>query len=391
MLVLAVVLGTALGMAGAASAQGAGATVEVVPPWRFEPSLDEVGTDYEIMGLANQVGDVMLIGFLPSDVDLAGARDIFLFSAFAESLAYIELDFGSYGTAVGNVSYSLSMVNFDGYEYGIFTVVLGGRSSGFVESYFLISSPLWLGDTVEEAKASIRVNGVPVFQGVTGAGLQGFMDRNLGVTGGNPLPVGFVEAVSQPAPTEPPAPTPTQAPNAEFEDLGLVGEREYVSPQFDTEVGWNRDWAFDPDLDQPIYSDTREDRDGLQLVWSGDGNALFDIAILEASGATPANLVDYRTSPDYLEDNAHPDVEVLLDDADANGGAVLLRDYTDDGDEVVILHEAILVDGGDAIAWITLYAEPRAFSDAYADAEGITVDGDPAFNVFTQRQIDRAL
>ena len=83
---------------------------------------------------------------------------------------------------------------------------------------------------------------------------------------------------------------------------------------------------------------------------------------------------------------------MLLDESGDDAGAVLIRDVSDSGNEFIVLHEAIYVDGGDAIAWVTIYGTPESFSDTYADAlDGITIDGDAPFSVFTQRQIDRAL
>lgn len=42
---------------------------------------------------------------------------------------------------------------------------------------------------------------------------------------------------------------------ADFEDLGLIDEGEYVSPQFDVEITWEDTWIFASDFDEPIASD----------------------------------------------------------------------------------------------------------------------------------------
>jgi hypothetical protein len=70
---------------------------------------------------------------------------------------------------------------------------------------------------------------------------------------------------------------------------------------------------------------------------------------------------------------------------------VLIRDYLSDGEEILLLRQATSLDGGDTLAVVTLIGLPDSFTDAYADAgDGLTVEGDPALNVFTPAEIDRA-
>ena len=154
---------------------------------------------------------------------------------------------------------------------------------------------------------------------------------------------------------------------------------------------WDDTWSFDPTLDDPVISDEKDITDGLTLVWSGEDFVLLYVDLYESGGYGPSDYEELWASDEYMADNADPDAEILLQDSTRTSAAVLTRDYLDNGDEILLLRQAISLDRGDTIAVVTLIGYPETFSDAYADAgNGITVDGEPALDVFTPREIDRA-
>jgi hypothetical protein len=110
----------------------------------------------------------------------------------------------------------------------------------------------------------------------------------------------------------------------------------------------------------------------------------------EADGFTPADLEELWASDDYLAESAALDAEVLLRDSNSATGSVLIRDFLSDGVEIYLLRQATSLDGGNTIAVVTMIGLPDSFSAAYGDAgDGLTIDGEPALDVFTPREIDR--
>src|SRR5690606_40127374 len=70
----------------------------------------------------------------------------------------------------------------------------------------------------------------------------------------------------------------TRGDSVDAEELGLVADDEYVSPQHDIDVLWDDRWEFDPSLSDPIGSDTESGIDWVVLTWL-DGDGIFEIAI----------------------------------------------------------------------------------------------------------------
>ncbi len=412
-----------------------GAVIEATSPWELDPDASASGDGYDIIGLAS-ASDSLLISFLPADVNIQDAQTMVL-EDFASSFdAYEQLDRGSYD----DVSYSLDIANQDGVEFGVFSLFLAGRASGFVEYYMYMAPAASFADGLAVAQESVRIDGTSVFEGVEGDGLQQMLDDNAGITGGSSTPstTGNADATAEPVDDEATAEAPEEAGEgsasddvvasddrdsrrlptddntadadsgvenesetgrgntkavdlADYEDLGLLDEGEYVSPQFDTEVLWEDAWSFYLDGDEPIISDTENATDSVTLVWNGEDFVLLYVDIYESDGFTPVDLEELWASDDYLAESADPDAEVLLQDSNRSTGSVLIRDYLSDGEEILLLRQATSLDGGDTLAVVTLIGLPDSFTDAYADAgDGLTVEGDPALNVFTPAEIDRA-
>jgi hypothetical protein len=425
-----------------------GVEITTVEPWVFDPDLTEQGDGYEILGL-NASFNSVLISFLPAVIDVQQAQGMLLDEFAAGFDGYQELDRGSYGT----VTYSLDIANVSGTEFGVFSLFMGERASGFVEFSMFMAPAATFADGLDSVQASVTIDGTPIFDGVESAGLQDVLDANAGVTGGSSEPADVGEAgraggTAEPTEgaTEEPAAEPTVATAddkdmtpvtvtdesdagddrdsrklpgkddstpaagndsetgrggkklptgddelADYAELGIVSQGEYVSPQFETEILWDDTYAFDTSLEEPIVSDTREETDSLTLVWNGEDFVLLYVDIYASDGYTPADFEELWTSDDYLAETADPDAEVLLQDSTRTTGSVLIRDYLSDGEEILLLRQAISLDQGDTIAIVTLIGLPDSFSDAYADAgAGVTIDGAPALDVFTPREIERA-
>ncbi len=139
-------------------------------------------------------------------------------------------------------------------------------------------------------------------------------------------------------------------------------------------------------------SDPANGTDSLLLIWGGDAFALMFVDFSAAEDLAPDDLVEYWISDEYLEENSDPDVEILLDDSSRSSGAVLTRDYLSEGDEAIILKEAVLMGDGETLAVATLISTPNMYGEIYGDAEGdVVIDGEAAVSVFTQDDVEAAI
>lgn len=177
-----------------------------------------------------------------------------------------------------------------------------------------------------------------------------------------------------------------------LEEAGLLSETEYASPQYGVDVIWGDLWYVDASDDDGVTSDPARGLDSLVLVWDGPGFALMFVDISSADSLVPADFVEYWTSDEYMLENAEPEAENLIYRSRSANGAVLMRDYLTEGDEVIILKEARLLDDGEHLAITTLITTPDVFSEMYGDAQDdVSIGGAPAVETLTTRQVDRAL
>jgi cell division septation protein DedD len=178
---------------------------------------------------------------------------------------------------------------------------------------------------------------------------------------------------------------------ADAEELGLVADDEYVSPQHDADVIWDDRWAFDPDMgDEPIGSNPDTGIDWLLLNWL-DGDGFVEVAIGMEPDFEPGIMVEYWESDEYLE-QLPSGTEVLLAESSRDRGAVLL--LVPDGDmDLVYYQEAVCLDRRcETFAFVYVTSTVVDAADAIADAEeGIEVAGEPSTGTFSSRQIRRAL
>lgn len=390
-----------------------GAVIEVSAPWAFDAGISATGEDEDIIGIRSENGR-LLIGYLPATTDVDTALQRALDVLVAERAGLQELDSGAYD----DVTYALGTVGLDGVEHGVFTVYEGAGADGVVTSTTFVAVASSFGDALQDIQQHVTVDSSPVFNGVEGAGIQELLDAQAGIAGGSAPSEDSTPAITEASPDRDAGdrdarklPTPTETPEATnesetgragqvgtepadlsvFQDVGLVDEGIYVSPQYDTEVLWDHTWKLFANADEPVISDPESGTDSLTLSWNGDGVVFLYVDLFAADKLAPANFVDYWLSDEFLAENADPDAEILLDGSDRSSGAVLIRDYLANGEEMLMLREAISLDGGDTMALVTLVGRPDTFADAFADAaDDITIDGDPAALTFTVRQIERS-
>lgn len=177
----------------------------------------------------------------------------------------------------------------------------------------------------------------------------------------------------------------------DLESQGLIASNEYESPQYGIGIEWDDTvWDADPAFEQTAVSDTDAGIDTLVLFWLNGDAAMFFL-VMPSDSDEPADFVDLWQSDEYILDQVHEDAEVLLADSSRNSGGVVYRSYNAEGQEMIVVNEAIYIDD-ETIVLLTMYGSPADIAGAYGDAEDlISVDGNDATGTFTSREIDRAL
>src|SRR5690606_11394911 len=117
---------------------------------------------------------IQSILYLPSGIDLEDARDTFLEGFAGEDIQLQTLDRGAYD----NVSYSLDLSMVGDALFGLFTVYID--NADYVRSYATLAPYAALGEAVDDASASITIDGDPIYGGVQGSGLQSLIDASAG-------------------------------------------------------------------------------------------------------------------------------------------------------------------------------------------------------------------
>jgi hypothetical protein len=179
-----------------------------------------------------------------------------------------------------------------------------------------------------------------------------------------------------------------------FEEAGLIDATSYESPQFGYSVTWEGDWMVNPGDDEAVTSDVKNATDSLYLGTEEPAVSLLGVTGIAADGATPADIVDYWVSDDFLGEYAAADTEVLLSDSTRKGGAVVTVGSLSDDQEiqVVTLREVISPDGGDTLVTLTLVVPVEDFADIYESAQvSIVVDGDSALGFFATDDVVNVL
>lgn len=208
---LALVLG---GLVQPAAAQGqtytsalTGSVITYNAPYAYQ---DDNSYSDAMMEFAIFTGEADLagIGFMPAGLDLNSMRDAFLEGLFGDMTAAHQIDRGDYS----GVSYSLDMLQLDGYEMAVFTLFLSNRDHGYSEFQVYLAPPSLFTPLLQSAQTNISINGAPFLDGIDAVVMGQMVTANIGVTGGaTTTNVSEVQG-DAPAPTEAVEAAPTEAP-----------------------------------------------------------------------------------------------------------------------------------------------------------------------------------
>jgi hypothetical protein len=195
-----------------------------------------------------------------------------------------------------------------------------------------------------------------------------------------------------------------ESPSAlQYPGLGLVGEGEYVSPQFDLEITWSDDWVVG-ELDDPLvehanggYWDgpvaTEPDvGDIVFLVDSGTGTAVLSLGFSFLSPTISIDdVVAYMEEPEFLVHNLFlsDDAEILALDASRDSVAVVARDSAPNDNHVIYQMMVLDPEDEDFGFWVGLdMYDPDNYQPIIESVEaGIEVENNEIFNVFDADEV----
>lgn len=415
--------------------------------WAFDSETSFVESSVERVALTGDAGLLDVIYF-PPGIDLASTRDD-LFDLLTNGADdTLQIDRGDYQGSSGRVSYSLDKVLVGDVELAMFTLLMERRRDTFITVFY--STPDLFFDGMTSAQRNIDIDGLAIFQGIRPGGLANALDGAPslldGATSRSSSRTSTTDATETPedrssrsSRDETPTAedrgsrtsrdeTPTaedrssrssrdETPTAEdrgsssdsgskktssgsssdFADLGVTGDGSYESPQYGIPVEWSSAWLINEQSENPVSSDTSTGTDQIKLIRAdSSGSASYgalSVRFFEAgSGDTPATVVDYWTSKDYLNGGAGDGSTVLLADSSKTEGSVVLISTLDNGDTFVQYLSVFFLDRGRTAVMIEFYSTDQSIADAYADAaDGITVDGEPILTLFNDRDIEDAL
>ena len=161
--------------------------------------------------------------------------------------------------------------------------------------------------------------------------------------------------------------------DADQEALGLVGRREYVSPQFDLELSWGRAWTV---MDDYLVSNTEDGQDNIALIDSDE--SVVQVTILANDVETPAayldRVVEFRSELDNTADLA------VLDEGEVGNRAyVIYLLETTEGKQIYELIEVGEYDDG-VLFKVEMQANPGNAEDAFdVIQDEIELDGESPF------------
>lgn len=158
---------------------------------------------------------------------------------------------------------------------------------------------------------------------------------------------------------------------AQDEEDGLLSATEYESPQFGHSVEWDDSWTADE-----IGTISSEDGGFDLLVLSGFP-AIFQVYAAPADGITANEQIE-NSIETYTEEAE--DFKVINQAGDEDLAAAVVE-YDLIGDLVRDLTEVRMVDGGDTLLTVVLFAPVDDFEEQVARAqETITLDGEAPFS-----------
>jgi len=336
---------------------------------------------------------------VPNDFELDAARDIYLDSLLDEVGGATTVDRGAYGS----VSYSLDLVTIEGFDFGVFTLFRAGSGTTPTFAYIFFSEVAAFSSLFESAQDAFRLDDAPIYDGVDGDGLQ----VQLEAVGSDPQ--GRTEDAEDCSAEDPPDETSVSrgeddsageggfgglkggradVPTSDEPDGGsLQSDAAYVSPQYGVELDWGSSWRLDPEVDSPTTSDTSLGIDSLTLL-PVDGGGFMSITFVDAGVTGVPDLVEVWESADFVADSAFSaEADVVLVDSSRDVGAMVLRDYLEDGTELVVIREAHLT-GDNAMVVIQLSTTPANLDSVVSSAQDeVALDGTPVLEFFSIDEI----
>ncbi len=366
--------------------------------WVLDDELTYAEDGLESVTLTQGVSLFSVLG-LPNDIDLDEARDIYLDSLIDEVGGATTIDRGSYGS----VSYSLDLVSLEGFDFGIFTLFRAGSGSTPTFAYIFFSEEAAFASQFASAQDAFRLDGAPIYDGVDGAGLQAQLEAVVNDSQGVPDDSedrSDVEPVDETAldPGEVDAPDGESAgglksgrddaaPVDDPDDEDTQTDAAYVSPQYGSELDWGSSWQLDPEADPPTTSDTDLGVDSLALL-PVDGGGFMSVTFIDAGETGVPDLVEVWESSDFVADTAFSaDAEVVLADSSRTVGSMVLRDFLEDGTELVVIREAYLGEGNVMVV-VQLSTTPDSLAPVMTSAQDeITLDGESILAFFSIDEI----
>ena len=176
-----------------------------------------------------------------------------------------------------------------------------------------------------------------------------------------------------------------------FEELGLVEEGLYESPQHGVEVTWDESLLFAGDLTDPIISEAATGRDSIVLQIATGPLGLYYVDIVPAASDDPESFAEYWASDEYLGDIGG---ELLMFDTSRSGSAaVLTREYLEDGSPIISMREVSCGgEGCDVLVVARVFSMEADFGDVFSTVRrSVEADGERLISVFSNRDISTAL
>lgn len=366
--------------------------------WELDDDLTYVDDGLESVTLTQGVSLFSVLS-VPNDFELDEARDIYLDSLLEEVGGATTIDRGAYGS----VSYSLDLVTIEGFEFGVFTLFRAGTGSTPTFAYIFFSEVAAFSSLFESAQDAFRLDDAPIYEGVDGGGLQVLLES----VGSDPQGVTedaedrSAEDLTDESSVDPAEDDPAgeggfgglksgrdEVPTRDVSDGGnLLSDAAYVSPQYGVELDWGSSWQLDPEADAPTDSDMVSGIDSLTLL-PVEGGGFMSITFIDAGVTGVPDLVEVWESADFVADSAFSaEAEVVLAGSSRDVGAMVLRDYLEEGTELVVIREASLA-GDNAMVVVQLSTTPANLDSVVSSAQDeIELDGTPVLAFFSIDEI----
>lgn len=172
----------------------------------------------------------------------------------------------------------------------------------------------------------------------------------------------------------------------DWENMGLVSDTEWVSPNFQTSLTWDgAAWAFPADYESAIVIDDQEPSDSI-LLQSVDGTGVAIVMIEDEGTLIPSEYADFWSSSMFTE-SGEQEIVVIEVAETRDSAAVVFETVSETGEPTVVVLTATLP--GDGTVIITrVVSAPETASTVYGQFEsGVQVNGAPLTLVYTSADI----